>query len=376
MSADGGEDGTGGGAFTPRRAVLAYPGSLDTPTGGYAYARRLLAECRGGALRLDPWPLPGGFPFPDAAVLDETAERLALLPSGWPVVVDGLALGALPPRVLAAAPGPLIALCHHPLGLETGLDPAKAKALIVSERAALDETAAVIATSAATAQLLQAHFGVASERLTVAEPGTEPARPATGSGGPGVQLLAVGSLIPRKGHDVLLEALSGCTDLDWRLDIAGADDRDPLHAALLRQRIKALGLGERVRLLGALDTDALERAYARADLFALASHYEGYGMVFTEAMARALPVVGCGSEAVIEATRGAAWLVAPGDTAALRHALRALIADPAARTTLGRACAKAGAALPRWSDTAHAVARAIAQAVAPLPSRQSRAASG
>ncbi|MFT2588641.1 glycosyltransferase, partial [Escherichia coli] len=64
-----------------------------------------------------------------------------------------------------------------------------------------------------------------------------------------VRLLAVGALVPRKGHERLIEALAGATDLDWRLTIAGEGARrDPAHEAGLRIRIDAAGLGDRIRL--------------------------------------------------------------------------------------------------------------------------------
>lgn len=340
-------------------AAFAVPGDLAAATGGYGYARRLLAEAPAAGVRLRHLALPGGFPHPSPADLAATGRALRGVPAGQPILIDGLALGALPAAMLFGAPGSVVALCHHPLAMETGLTPDMAGWLRAGERAALGACAHVITTSRTTAATLVSEYGVPEDRLTVAPPGTDPAPQAQGSGGPGVAIVAVGTLTPRKGHDLLVAALEGLRDLDWTLTIAGPDDRDPAHAAALRARVAAAGLGQRVRLTGALPPAALAEAYDRADLFALASLHEGFGMVYAEAMAHGLPVVGTTGGAIPEATLGAARLVPPGDAGALRAALAELIGSAAARETLAKACRQAAAKLPRWPDTARIVAQVL-----------------
>ena len=331
---------------------FAIPGDLRTPTGGYAYARRLIREMPAQGIELVPLALPEGFPFPDARALRRTRDALAALPPDRPVLVDGLALGALPRRLLAGIAAPIVALCHHPLALETGIGTATAQRLEASERAALAAARHVVTTSNATAAILTADFGVPAARITVARPGTDPAPRATGSGGAGCHILAVGSLTPRKGHDRLVRMLAEHSALAWRLSIVGPA-RDPRVAVELRTLIAGLGLGNRVTLAGAMTRGELTAAYQRADLFALASSFEGFGMAFAEAMAHGLPVVGLRSAAVEEATAGAARLVAPGELSAT---LAALIADTAERRALGERCWTAAQTLLRWPETAAIVA--------------------
>ena len=84
-------------------------------------------------------------------------------------MIDGLALGVLPEAAAALRQThPLIGLVHHPLALENGLSEAEAAALQASERAALANVRHVIVTSANTARLLVADYGVAPDRVTVA----------------------------------------------------------------------------------------------------------------------------------------------------------------------------------------------------------------
>ena len=345
------------------QAYFAIPGDLDAPTGGYVYARRLLAEAGGAGMELAHLALPGGFPNPAPGELAEAGRLLGALPAGCAILIDGLALGVLPAEVLQVLPGPVVALCHHPLALETGVSVQEAGRLCDSERAALAACAGVIVTSNVTAEILIAGYAVPRERLTVACPGTDPAARATGSGGTGVAILAVGSLTPRKGHDVLIAALAGLAHLDWRLTIAGPVDRDVVHASELERQIDEAGLRDRVALAGALDAGALDRAYGGADLFVLASRYEGFGMAYTEAMARGLAVVGCAAGAVPEATQGAAHLVAPGDVEELRETLARLIGDGAARCRLAEDCWQAAQGFARWTDTANTVATVMRAAI-------------
>ncbi len=142
-----------------------------------------------------------------------------------PIVVDGLALGALPEAAeKIARRAPLVALVHHPLALEAGLSPADAQKLFESERKALAAARSVIVTSRATAKRLNADYDVPPERITVAPPGTDRAAPAKGSADGTLRLLSVGAVVPRKGFDVLIAALASIADT-----AVAADDRGRSH---------------------------------------------------------------------------------------------------------------------------------------------------
>ena len=177
-------------------------------------------------------------------------------------------------------------------------------------------------------------------------PGTDRAPPSTGSGGPGVELLSVGAIVPRKGFDLLVEALARLTDLPWRLTIAGDRERDSGATALLDAAVARHGLHDRISSPGAVSSDELAALYARADLFVLASHFEGYGMAYAEALAHGLPIVGTTGGAIpgtVPASAGR--LVQPGDVEALGQALRDTIGSDGDRRVLA-AGARGNAARP------------------------------
>lgn len=340
-------------------AVLAIPGDLATPTGGYAYDRRVLELLGSYGIAARALQLPGSFPSPSAADLDETVRRLAATPADTTLVIDGLAFGAMPAAHLDRVGRRIIALIHHPLCLEAGLTSERAAELKRLEQEALSRAAHVIVTSPAMARLLVADFGVPDTRIMVAEPGTDPAQRATGTGTP-LQLLAVGAVSVRKGYDILVEALAPLADLDWRLTIAGATDRAPEAVAELRAAIQRHRLGDKVTLAGTVVPATLERFYASADLFLMPSLFEGYGMVLAEAMARGLPIVcttgGAAAETVPDA---AAIKVAPGDVEALGRALVIAMSDKKLRARLADAAWEAGRRLPTWNETARRIAAVI-----------------
>lgn len=340
------------------RCIFAIPGDLAAPTGGYGYDRRVLAELPECGVEVSHLPLPGGFPFPSEAELDETAERLAAAPGDAVLLIDGLALGAFPQRVLDRISAPFIAMLHHPLGLETGLSEAASRALLASEKVAVARASAVIVTSRTTAGTLKELGFAPPPPVTVAEPGTEPAERAVGGSGT-CEILSVGAVVPRKGHDLLIAALEGLEHQDWHCTIAGSLDRDSDYASrLLRQA--AAKLGSRITFTGPLSSEALDSLYAKADLFALPSRYEGYGMAFAEALARGLPIVALRAGAVpATVPQGTGILVEPEDVESLKYALAILIGDAALRRSASDAAWAYAQTLPRWGDTARIIAGVI-----------------
>ncbi|HEX2555183.1 MAG TPA: glycosyltransferase family 4 protein [Microvirga sp.] len=342
--------------------IFAIPGDLAAPTGGYAYARRVLDLMPEHGIAMRHLALPGGYPDPSAEDFAATARLVADTAPDAVLLVDGLAFGAMPEDLVAGFGRRIVALVHHPLAHETGLPPERRAALHASEARALALAHRVVAASPLTARLLAAEYGVPTERIAVAEPGTDPAPRSRGTGSP-VQLLAVGAVSPRKGFEVLVRALAGLADPDWRLTIAGATDRDPAAVAALGRAIAESGVAGRIRLAGEVDDAALEELYDRADVFVSASLFEGYGMVLAEAMARGLPLVAStGGAADDTVSADAALKVPPGDVGRLAAALRRVVGDPALRRRLAEGAWAAGQRLPTWSDTAARIARTLREA--------------
>jgi glycosyltransferase involved in cell wall biosynthesis len=344
------------------RAIFAIPGDLASLTGGYHYDREVLARLPDLGIEIAHLALPGGFPAPDAQDLALTQHLFAAAPHDAVLFIDGLAFGACPAALVESIAQPIVALIHHPLALETGLDDARRQTLYASEKAALSKAVHVVVPSPTTKAVLVADYGVPEHRITIALPGTKPAPHAHGSGSTSLAMLAVGSVVPRKGYDVLVEALAPLREEAWALVIAGSLDRAPDHVASLRKLVAAHDLEGRITLSGEVEEDALDALYAAADLFVMSSHYEGYGMVLTEAMARGLPIIvttgGAAGDTVPDA---AALKVAPGDADALRAALRQMLRDAPLRSRLAEASYKAGHALPTWEETARIVADVLAR---------------
>lgn len=338
---------------------FAVPGDLATLTGGYAYARRLMA-----ALPATGWfphhlPLPAGFPNPSDGDLRTTAEMFAALPAGTSVLADGLAFGALPPTLLSDCDLNFTALVHHPLAEETGLASADAARLKAGERAALALAQSVVVTSGHTLTSLADHYEVPRDWLYLAEPGTDAAARAMGSKTE-PKLLTVATLTHRKAHDVLIEALARIKDLAWTSDLIGSTDRDAAVTAKVRGLITQHGLEDLIALRGEMQDAQLDAAYAGADIFVLPSRHEGYGMVFAEALARGLPVVACAAGAVTDTVpEGAGLLVPPDSPEALAEALRRLLTNGALRHSMSERAWEYGRTLPTWNDAAARVAEAL-----------------
>jgi glycosyltransferase involved in cell wall biosynthesis len=332
---------------------LVVPGPIDTLTGGFIYDRHMAAAMRNAARLGSLICLEGAYPSPSAATLEDAATRLASV-SGGILLIDGLALTALAGHSGAIPLGcEVIALIHHPLCDETGLSASEIKNLFEAERQALTRASGCIVTSPTTARRL-ADFGVAPDRIRVVIPGLDQpvAEPSAicGIDGP-MELLCVATLSPRKGQDLLLAALAELQDLDWHLNLVGAE-RDPAFSDQIKSMVLSLDMAKRVRFHGEVEGDTLASLYRGADIFVLPSHHEGFGMALTEAMSHGLPIVSTNAGAIPETVpHGAGELLPPDDAGALTASLRHFISNSDARAKAGDAAKRAAKNLPSWSES-------------------------
>lgn len=349
--------------------TLIVPGDPDQRTGGYLYDARIVDELR----RLD-WSvgvvgLDGAFPIADELAHRAMKEALSALPDDHCVVIDGLALGGVPDCAQAEAQRlGLVALVHHPLADETGLSPDQQRALLESERSALGACRSVIVTSSFTRRRLKELALVDGQAVHVVEPGVDPAPLARrvdqrrrGETPPGpARLLCVAHLSPRKGQDLLIEALAGLDHLPWTLDLVGSRDRQPDFARALIAQIERLDLGSRIHCHGEVRAKRLNQLYAQADVCLVPSRYEGYGMVVTEALARGLPLISSTGGALQDTVPGSSALrVPPAQADALRGALDRWLTDFDLRERLARAAERQRGELTDWPTSARRFAVAL-----------------
>ncbi|MDE2577043.1 MAG: glycosyltransferase family 4 protein [Rhodospirillales bacterium] len=340
------------------KTVLLVPGPLDSVSGGYFYDHHMIAGLRALGHEATAVALAGTHPLADEAARAAALAAWRALPAGAVPVIDGLGLPAF--AAVEEELGRAVGLIHHPTALEPGHDEAVREALRALERKLMPRLRHVVVTSPTTAERLAADFGVPAERISVVVPGTAATPRAEGSGGPTCEILSVGTLVPRKGHDVLLRALARLFDLDWRLTIVGGA-RDAAHAAALRDLVDELGIGLRVSFAGELLGAALAAQWQRAEIFALATRYEGYGMAIAEALRHGVPVaVTSGGAAGALVTPACGVVCEPDDVVTLSKSLRRMIFDTALRRDMAEAAWQVGQILPDWPDQARLFAGALA----------------
>jgi glycosyltransferase involved in cell wall biosynthesis len=316
-------------------------------------------------LRARGWPVEvravdRSFPYPTPAALADAARALGAIGDRGIVLIDGLAFGAMPDEVEREARRlRMVAIIHLPLAAEIGLSRDVAARLDVSERRAIAAASLIIATGKATAEGL-ARSGVPPHLIAIVEPGTDRAPVARGSRGGVVSLLCAATLNPGKGHDILFRALAAVGRDNWRLTCAGSLDRHPQTVLRLQASLRALGLEDRVLLVGDLDAGALAAFYDAADVFVSATLQETYGMAVAEALARGLPVVSTSTGAIPELVGDDAGLIVPvGDIEALTAALSQVLRRPHVRARLAEGARRVRDRLPTWDDAVGKAADAL-----------------
>jgi glycosyltransferase involved in cell wall biosynthesis len=219
-------------------------------------------------------------------------------------------------------------------------------------------------SSQESAKTIQRDFGVGPSRIRMVANGvdTELFSPDPAVERDPRELLCVGRASdPNKGLVDLIDALP---HLPADTFLTLVDDDHPENVA--RKRAEALGLGDRLRLVGRVEIETLVALYRRAGLVVVPSRYEGFGLPAAEAMACGAAVVASSAGALPEVvtTGGGGVLVPPGDPRALADGIRRLLDAPARRAELGGVGRKGIEQAYAWPRVAKATADVYTEVVA------------
>jgi len=341
---------------------LVVYGGLDERSGGFRYDRRLVEYFREQGDTVDVIALPWR--------------------TYWRGVVDGLNPSVAtrlnrPVDVLLqdelchpslwrqnhrlTRPGAVVALVHH-VGADDhhGRLPRLRRWI---ERRYLDSVDATACTSEFTRQRAAALGADLGESLVAPPAGrvegrglSETAVRRRAVDGP-LRIAFVGNLLPRKGLTTLVSAVGtlarrhDCSD--WQVTVVGSHEADPEYAATAVDKAAALGIDGRVEFTGAINGDDLTDVLAASHVLCVPSRYEGFGMVYLEAMEYGVvPIAsahGGAGEFIRDGDNG--FLVDPGDHGRIAALLADLAADRDRLADLGMAALDTAAAHPSWDET-------------------------
>jgi glycosyltransferase involved in cell wall biosynthesis len=325
------------------RVRLVVPVNVDEPTGGNLYDLAMATALREGG---DHVEVVSCAPAELAGVLRESFRGT--------VLVDGLLACPYPGALAGTGAGVLV---HMPQSWRVDVSDDEAAELDLLEAEALEAASVVVATSRWSAQFLAERHRVRA--IAVVPPGAEAAEIVEGSDPPVIVQLA--AVAPHKNQLGLIDALGEVADLPWRVRLAGSLAVDPAYVTAVRRAIESASLNGRVELTGVVPRDA---AFAGADLLALPSLAEAYGMVVTEALARGIPAVvaeGGPAEALGVGADGLppGSVVPRGDTAALAAELRRWLSDPDYRGDLRQRALACRPTLDGWDVAAQRLREAL-----------------
>ena len=359
------------------RVGLVIYGSIEFPSGGFLYDRMLVDSLRRAGDTVDvislPWESYGQCM---AHNLDRRVRTRILDWRGDLLLQDELvhpSLFGLNRALRRRDAAPVVAIVHHLRTSEMG--PGIARALYRAvERAYLRTVDAFVFNSETTRRAAQA-LDAGDRPCVVAHPaGDRLGCPMTEnevvqravSAGP-LRVLFVGNIIPRKGLLTLIEALAAIPPEKWRLSVVGSREADPAHARRVGAVLSARRLHENVRLVDHIDDRMLAGELRAHHVLAVPSRYEGFGIVYLEAMGYGVVPIGsrAGGAAEIIENGTSGFLVPPGDTRALARVLDRLAADRGLLASCAGAARRRFAEFPGWE-------RQMERAVAFLHSRTDR----
>jgi glycosyltransferase involved in cell wall biosynthesis len=235
-------------------------------------------------------------------------------------------------RVAAAVTRTPVVFTAHTWSFADGISARRQRWAVPLERFAAGLGKKIIAVSQANKEMaLRRSVGTADSIVKIWNGIPDvPHRAQPGSGDPRT-LIMTARFVAQKDHLLLVEALSQLEG-DWRLLLVG----DGIRRPEIQRAIAKAGLSDRIECLG--ERSDIPELLASADLFVLATHWEGLPLCIIEAMRAGLPVVatdvGGDSEVVTDGVTG--YLTPSGDAGQLRDRIRELLASPSRLAAMGR----------------------------------------
>ncbi len=344
------------------RILLVIYGSLEQQTGGYRYDARLVAllESRGHQVTL----LSQTWGSPVRRLLEDRPKRIVkrAREAGAQLILEDelnhLSLRRSNRRLRRELGVPIVSIVHHLASREEHsrlgeflLRPLEREYLetvdgaIYNTSVTRDDVAGLLGRELPGVVCLPSAEGLR-------EPGLMGEADVPG-GGRGLRLLSVGSLIRRKRIDAVIEAVSLLRDEPVSLTVVGSREAEPATARALYTLTRRLGLEERVTFAGSLTSGELAAAYRDHDLLVLVSQYEGFGMVYLEAMAHGTPVIASEAGGAREIVRDGynGFLCRAGSAPAVAAQIRRLLREPELRENLASGARRTAASHPTWEES-------------------------
>lgn len=350
-------------------------GSLETLTGGYLYDRKLVDYLRasGDDIRVFslPWRNYGRH------LLDNFSSKLlqSLVTSNLDLLLEDElnhpSLFFLKQRLKKKVRYPIVSIVHHLRCKE--LRPSWQNSFYrIVEKHYLSTVDGVVLNSRTTRSTVEELIGPGKPQV-VAYPGKDSVKPdlprseiETRSRRPGpLQVLFVGSLIPRKELHTLIAALARLPRENWRLDVIGSLETDPVYSAKILNEIEGNGLGDLVALRGTMPADELAQHYAKSHVLAVPSSFEGFGIVYLEGFGFGLPSIastaGAAHEIITHGSNG--FLVEPGDVEGLARCLDRIHRDREELVRMSFAALDRYETHPTWEECARSIRKFLLEMV-------------
>lgn len=345
------------------RVGLVLYGSLATLSGGYLYDRKLVEYLRSQGDSLEivsfPWQSYLAHLLHNVEKPLERDIRSRAVDVWLQDELNHPSLFWMNRRLRRPGFPPLVSIVHH-LRSSEAHPPAVRWIYRRVERAYLKTVDGFVFNSQTTRQAVERMLGGARTSLVATPAGDRlgaglslpeiecrSARPGA------LRILFVGNLIRRKGLEPLLRSLARIRAEEWTLRVVGRADVDPGYTREIHALVRSAGLQEQVQFLGELGDPELAKEFAAAQLLAMISSYEGFGIVYLEGMSFGLPALassaGGARELVLPGETG--FLVDPGDLEGAARAIRGYCRDRGLLAAHSLAARRRFERFPGWQDT-------------------------